>query len=277
MTYLSLVQIAKQLRFKMIETSHRAAAPHLGSCLSCVDILVALYWNILKINPKDSNAIDRDRFILSKGHAAPALFQVLAARDFFDPVTLENFAEDGSLLGEHPLAYGVPGVEAATGSLGHGLPIGAGLALGAKKMGINNHIYVLMSDGECNEGSVWEAALFAAAQKLNRLIVIIDFNKWQATGRSEEVMALNPFVDKWVAFGWEAYEIDGHDITALTKVLTQDRNQHDKPLAIIAHTVKGKGVSFMEDDNNWHYRIPTQAEVMMAKEELFVSEVMIDA
>ena len=277
MTYLSLVQIAKQLRFKMIETSHRAAAPHLGSCLSCVDILVALYWNILKINPKDSNAIDRDRFILSKGHAAPALFQVLAAKEFFDPMTLEHFAEDGSLLGEHPLAHGVAGVEAATGSLGHGLPIGAGLALGAKKMVINNHIYVLMSDGECNEGSVWEAALFAAAQKLNRLIVIIDFNKWQATGRSEEVMALNPFVDKWVAFGWEAYEIDGHDITALTKVLTQDRNQHDKPLAIIAHTVKGKGVSFMEDDNNWHYRIPTQAEVMMAKEELFVSEVMIDA
>lgn len=264
--------IANELRTKIIETSNRADMPHLGSCLSCVDILIALYWNILQINPESWNDLDRDRFILSKGHGAPAFFQVLAKRNFFDCALLDYFGQDGSLLGEHPLAHGVPGVEAATGSLGHGLPIGAGLALGMRISQIEKRVYVLMSDGECNEGSVWEAALFAVANKLENLTVIIDFNKWQATGRSEEVMALSPLLEKWQAFGWEAYEVDGHDISELTEQLSKRSSKH-KPIAIIAHTIKGKGVSFMEDDNNWHYRIPSDEEVIAAKKELgFIEE-----
>jgi transketolase len=272
MLFESVDDIARLLRARIIETSHQAEAPHLGSCLSCVDILVALYWNILSIDPKNSYHPDRDRFILSKGHGAPALFQVLALKSFFDVSLLDTFGQDGSLFGEHPLAHGVPGVEAATGSLGHGLPIGVGFALASRLKKMKNRIYVLMSDGECNEGSVWEAALFAAAQKLANLVIIIDFNKWQATGRSEEVMALNPLLDKWVSFGWNAVEIDGHNISQLTDTLRKKSTMDDKPFAVIAHTVKGKGVSFMEDDNNWHYRIPSQAEVNAAKQELGFAE-----
>ncbi len=268
MTNELLINIAKKIRARIIETSHIAEAPHLGSCLSCVDILIALYWNVLRIDPGNCHSPERDRFILSKGHAAPALFQVLAERLFFDPKLLEYFGQDGSLFGEHPLAHGVDGVEAATGSLGHGLPIGVGLALGSRIRGINNGIYVLLSDGECNEGSVWEAAMFSAAQKLENLTVIIDFNKWQATGRSEEVMALSPLIDKWISFGWDAREVDGHDITAVTELLLLPKDDSKKPRVLIAHTVKGKGVSFMEDDNNWHYRIPTKQEVIAAKKEL---------
>jgi transketolase len=265
----SLVEVANILRARIIETSHLAKVPHLGSCLSMVDILVALYWNVLRVSPLTANQLDRDRFILSKGHAAPALFQVLAEKSFFDKKLIEKFGQDGSLLGEHPLAHGVPGVEAATGSLGHGLPIGAGLALASQMMSMDNFVYVLMGDGECNEGSVWEAALFAAAQNLDNLVVLIDFNKWQATSRSEEVMAFSSMVDKWTAFGWEACEVDGHDIAGMIDILGKWRSQKGKPRALIAHTIKGKGVSFMEDDNNWHYRIPSKQEVLDAKKELF--------
>jgi transketolase len=267
----SLNKIASIIRGKIIEVSSLAEIPHLGSCLSCVDILVALYNSILNIDPKDPENPHRDRFILSKGHAAPALFQILAMKKFFAASWLDTYGQDGTLLGEHALAHGIPGIEAATGSLGHGLPIGTGLALGAKVKGIQNQVFVLMSDGECNEGSVWEAAMFAAAQNLTRLNVIIDFNKWQATGRSEEIMALNPLVDKWRSFGWEAIEIDGHDMNQIIHTLSQSK-QHQKPYAMIAHTIKGKGVSFMEDDNNWHYRIPTSMEVLAAKQELGLIE-----
>lgn len=265
MNNIELKKIANQIRSRVIETSFVAKLPHLGSCLSCVDILVMLYWKMLKIDPAKPEEITRDRFILSKGHAAPALFQVLAMKNFFPLELLKTVGANGSLFGEHPLAHGVPGIEAATGSLGHGLPIAAGLALGSRINKINNHIYVLLSDGECNEGSVWEAAMFAAAKKLNNITVIIDFNKWQATGRSEEVMALNPLKEKWATFGWNACEINGHDFSALESALSQ---RHEKPTAIVAHTIKGSGVSFMEDDNNWHYRTPTAEEVQAAKIEL---------
>lgn len=264
-----LINIANILRARIIENSSIAKVPHLGSCLSCVDILVALYWKTLAIDPKNPTDPKRDRFILSKGHAAPGLFQVLAMKSFFPEQWLENYGHDGSLFGEHPPAHGVPGVEAATGSLGHGLPIGAGLVLASKIHKVANRVYVLLSDGECNEGSVWEAAMFAAAQKLERLMAIVDFNKWQATGRSEEVMALGPLVDKWRSFGWDTVETDGHDFATLVPILNM-LPKSDKPVAVIAHTVKGKGVSFMEDDNNWHYRIPTAEEVIAAKKELGV-------
>jgi transketolase len=263
--------IARTIRARIIETSHRTNTPHLGSCLSCVDILIAAYFHSLRLDPTKPRDPDRDRFILSKGHGAAALFQVLGLRGFYPESMLESYGQDGSLFAEHPPAPDyLPGIEAATGSLGHGLPIGLGMALAARIHGKSYNVIALLSDGECNEGSVWEAAMMAAAQKVERLAVFIDFNKWQATGRSEQVLALNPLVDKWRAFGWNATEADGHDMAALVRLMDRLPDGSGKPVAVIAHTVKGKGVSFMEDDNNWHYRIPTADEVVKAKKELGV-------
>lgn len=264
---------ARELRARIIENSWRSGTPHLGSCLSCVDILVALYFHILRHDPAAPAAPGRDRFILSKGHAVPALFQVLAEAGFFPPALLADYGRIGSPFGEHPPAPGkIAGIEAATGSLGHGLPMGVGMALAARLSGQDSRVFVLLGDGECNEGSVWEAALLAAGQALGRLTVVVDYNKWQGTGRSNEIMALAPLADKWRAFGWEAEEIDGHDLGAVCTALAGSAPADAaRPRAIIAHTVKGKGVSFMEDDNNWHYRIPTEAEVATAKRELGVA------
>jgi transketolase len=273
MTISELENRARILRARIIETSHRASIPHLGSCLSCVDILTVLYFSVLRIDAKDPTAQTRDRFILSKGHGAPALFQVLAMRGFYPENRLDSYGEDGGVFAEHPPAprY-LPGIEAATGSLGHGLPIALGMALSARMRGDDYCVYAVLSDGECNEGSVWEAAMLAAAQKVSNLCIVIDFNKWQATGRSCEVMALEPLADKWRAFGWNAHEVDGHNIEKLRDMLQHFPSDNNKPTAIIAHTVKGKGVSFMEDNNNWHYRTPSADELARAKEELFMKE-----
>ena len=268
MSHLELERLARDLRFRTVRTSHLSGTPHLGSCLSCVDLLVYLYWAVLRISPGSPRDEHRDRFILSKGHAAPVLFQVLAARGFFPVGDLEHYGENGSIFGEHPPApkY-LPGIEAATGSLGHGLPMGVGMALAARILGADYRTFVVLSDGECNEGSVWEAALMAAAQKLESLTVFVDYNKWQATGRSNEVLGLAPLADKWAAFGWFVHEIDGHDFSAIEAAVAA-RDELKRPKIIVAHTVKGKGVSFMEDDNNWHYRIPTADEVRKAAIEL---------
>jgi transketolase len=263
-----LESIARTIRGRIIEVSCKAGVPHLGSCLSCVDILTALYWHALEVDPSNAAWESRDRFILSKGHAAPALYQVLALKSFFPESLLNDYGADGSLFGEHPAAHGIPGIEAATGSLGHGLPLGVGMDLAARIAALKSRTFVLMGDGECNEGSIWEAAMLAASHKLDKLTVIIDFNRWQATGRSETIMALNPFREKWTAFGWNACEVDGHDIGALAPLLKNVPDGSGKPVAIIAHTVKGKGVSFMEDDNNWHYRTPCSTEMDAAKKEL---------
>lgn len=264
-----LEQIARRIRARIIENSHRTHTPHLGSCLSCVDILVALYFQILRIDPKRPRDPDRDRFILSKGHGAPALFQVLAIKAFYPEAMLESYGEDGGIFAEHPpTPEHLPGIEAATGSLGHGLPMGLGMALAARIHSQDYKVFALLSDGECNEGSTWEAAMLAPAQKLERLAIVVDYNKWQATDRSEEVMALRPLGEKWRAFGWSNYEVDGHNIGDLVALLSKVPDGSGKPVAVIAHTVKGKGVSFMEDDNDWHYRIPTQQEVLSAKKEL---------
>ncbi|MEW6368791.1 MAG: transketolase [Acidobacteriota bacterium] len=264
-----LPEIARRLRVSIIENSHRSQTPHLGSCLSCVDILVSLYYRSLRIDPRNPRDPDRDRFILSKGHAAPALFHVLALKGFFPESMLQAYGEDGSVFGAHPpTPEQLPGVEAATGSLGHGLSLGLGMALAARIQRRCHNVYALLSDGECNEGAVWEAAMLAAAQRAERLCVIVDFNGWQATDRSREVMALEPLTSKWRSFGWDACEVDGHDIQSLTDVLGRVPNGTGRPMAVVAHTVKGKGVSFMEDDNNWHYRIPSAEEVSMAKKEL---------
>ncbi len=258
--------IAKKIRARIIELSYKANSPHLGSALSCVDILVAAYFGALDI--KNTNDDSRDRFILSKGHAAMGLYAVLAHKGFFPLEMLDLFGQHGSCLPEHPSPECVPGLEAATGSLGHGLPIGLGMALAGKISKNPYRVYVLLSDGECNEGSVWEAAMLAPAKKADNLAVIIDFNRWQATGRSEEIMALNPLKAKWEAFGWSAYEADGHNIQVLIDGLVKVPDGSGKPVAIIAHTIKGKGVSFMEDDNNWHYRVPNADEVQKALREL---------
>ena len=265
-----LKQIALELRWKVISNSHRTGTPHLGSCLSCLDILTFLYWSKLKIDPRSPKDFDRDRFILSKGHAAPALFFVLGRRGFFPEQDLEKYGQNGTLLGEHPPTPShMPGVEAATGSLGHGFPMAVGMALAGKISKSQFRTYALLSDGECNEGTTWEAALFAQAQGLVNLSVVVDFNKWQATGRSQEVLKLDVLADKWRAFGFETAEIDGHDFNQMDQVF-KDQARRDKPLAVIAHTIKGKGVSFMEDDNNWHYRTPNVDELERARLELGV-------
>jgi transketolase len=273
MTQISqLSNLANHLRARIIENSSKTGTPHLGSCLSCVDILTALYFNQLEIKTDDPNWSDRDRFILSKGHAAPALFQVLAERGFYPKSLLENYGMDGSIFAEHPPTPDhLPGIEAATGSLGHGLPLGLGMALAGRIQKREYNVYIVLGDGECNEGSIWEAAMLAAAQKVSNLCIIVDFNKWQATGRSEEVMMLGSMVDKWKAFGWNSVEIDGHNFESIHNALQQFKSENARPTAIVAHTVKGKGVSFMEDDNNWHYRIPNSEDVQKAKVELGIA------
>jgi transketolase len=262
-----LEKIAAHLRGQVILMSHRAGTPHLGSALSCIDLLVAAYWTALRIDPKNAASPDRDRFILSKGHAASALYAVLAERGFFPRSLIDNFAQHGAALAEQPSPGCAPGVELATGSLGHGLPVSLGLALSAKIQKKDYRVVTLLSDGECNEGTVWEAALLAPALRLGNLTIMVDFNKWQATGRSEEVTSIAPLGAKWKAFGWEADEIDGHDLATIVARLNEPPAP-DQPRAIVAHTVKGKGVSFMENDNNWHYRIPKAAEVETAFAEL---------
>jgi len=262
---------AARLRGKIIEMSHAAQAAHLASSLSCADVVTAAYWHVLRGDPRVPNDPLRDRFILSKGHAAAALYAALAMKGYFPLAELDTYCKDGGRLAEHPPANLLPGVEAATGSLGHGLPLGCGMALSGRIKGEAFRVFALLSDGENNEGSVWEAAMFAAAQKLENVCVIVDYNKWQATARSNDTLMLAPLRDKWAAFGWDASEIDGHDIGALAEAMQRVPNGSGKPVALIAHTVKGKGVSFMEDDNNWHYRAPTAEEVVKAHRELGLS------
>jgi transketolase len=261
--------LCRRIRGWLVEITHKKKTAHLASALSCVDILVSAYCGqTLNIKPTNASSPDRDRIILSKGHAVGALYATLAYRGFFDENLLETWNEDGGSLPEHPAPDCVPGMELATGSLGHGLPCGLGMALALGIQDAGAKVLVVLSDGECNEGSVWEAAMMAPAQGVDNLAVIVDYNKWQATGRSNEVMALQPLAAKWEAFGWNVREVDGHDHAALLEAIGWAYEKDGKPSAIIAHTTKGKGVSFMEDDNNWHYRAPTEKEVVLAHKEL---------
>lgn len=265
---LELENLARRLRGQLVEMSHAARAPHLGSALSCVDILVAAYWGALQVDPQQPQDPRRDRFIFSKGHAAAALYAVLAERGFFPKEWLATYGQAGSRLPEQMSPGCVPGVEVATGSLGHGLSLGAGMALAGRIQQRPYRVWVVLSDGECNEGSVWEAAMFAAGRRLTNVLAIVDFNRWQATARSEEVLALSPLADKWSAFGWHVTEVNGHDIGELQRAIGRWVQTGEGPACIIARTIKGRGVSFMEDDNNWHYRIPTADEVRAAQAEL---------
>ena len=263
------ISLAAEFRAKAVQMSHAAGAAHLASSLSCIDIVAVLYHSVLHLDPSNPKWEDRDRFILSKGHAATALYAALAYKGFLTDEDLMSYGKAGSLLEEHPSPK-LPGVETATGSLGHGLPCGCGISLAGLIKGQKYRTFVLMSDGECNEGSVWEASLFASANKLGSLCAFVDFNKWQATGRSQEVLALDPLADKFKSFGWNIHEIDGHDHQQILNAVKGVSLDNSKPTMVVAHTVKGKGVSFMEDDNNWHYRIPTAEEVQLAKTELGV-------
>lgn len=265
---IDLDRVAREIRLKLLEMSHRAQTGHLGGSLSCVDILVAAYWHALKIDPAIPDHPDRDRLIFSKGHAISALYAVLAKRGFFPERDLEFFNDEGGDYPEQPSPRCAPGVEWATGSLGHGLGVGIGMALAAKLLGKAYRVYVVMSDGECQEGSVWESAMFAPKHHLNNLKVIVDFNKWQATGRSCEIMAMEPLSEKFASFGWRATEIPGHDLDSITVALTDWDESDPRPTAIIAHTIKGYGISFIQDDNNWHYRSPSKEEVHKARVEL---------
>lgn len=247
-------KVAREIRKKILEMKFNSQSSHVGSALSCVDILTVLYLKILKLNPKKPKKSDRDRFVLSKGHAASALYVTLAVKGFFPEEKLQNYCKDGCRLAGHTTKDCVPGVEVSTGSLGHGLPIGVGMALAGKKDGKKYRVFVLMSDGECDEGSNWEAALFASHHKLDNLVAIIDYNKIQAFGRTNEVLNLEPLKDKWTAFGWSVTEVNGHNFLEIEKALEKVPFKNQKPSLIIAHTVKGKGVSFMEEKIEWHYR-----------------------
>lgn len=267
-------QIAKEIRRGILLQHFLSKESHVGSALSCADILVVLYFGILKIDPKHPFDKNRDRFILSKGHAVSALYAVLAEKGFFPKKQLETFCQNGSQLPGHSTKNSVSGVEVSTGGLGHGLPMGIGMALAAKRDTKNHRVFVLMSDGECNEGTTWESAMFAAHYGLDNVVVIIDYNGQQGLGRSKDIINNEPFMDKWTAFGWEAKEINGHDYNAIEKTLQAVPFKNGKPTVIIAKTTKGKGISFMEKDPLfWHYRNPNEEQYKLALKELDLSDV----
>jgi transketolase len=249
-------QLAWKIRRHGIEMTHISHGAHIGSILSVADIIAVLYNDIANVNPQDPKMAERDRIILSKGHAGAAIYAALAEMGFFDAEELKTHYADGSRLSGHVSHKGVPGVEFSTGSLGHGLSVGAGIAYGAKKDNKQHKVFVICGDGECDEGAIWEAALVANHYKLYNLIAIIDHNKMQSLDFCENTIALSPFADKWKAFGWNVIDIDGHDHNALRNAYRNAGTSVDKPTVIIANTIKGKGISFMENDILWHYRFP---------------------
>lgn len=264
--------LAKAIRAHALRMTHKANASHIGTCLSIADILAVLYQGILQIDPKRPEWPDRDRFILSKGHGCAALYAVLAERGFFPKEWLETYCLDGGKLAGHITSHGVPGVEVSTGSLGHGLPIGCGMALAGKRDGRSYRVFVLLSDGDCEEGSTWEAVLFAPHHHVDNLIAIVDHNKVQAFGMVKEVLNLAPLAEKWRAFGWSVREMDGHDLRQIENALASVPFEPGRPSCIIAHTIKGKGVSFMENQVAWHYKSPNDEQLRQALTELGVSE-----
>jgi transketolase len=260
--------LAKRIRLKTLHMINAARSSHLGSAFSMADLLAVLYTKVLRIDPIRPEWPERDRFVLSKGHACAALYAVLAEKGFFPLAWLDDFYRDGSRLAGHVTHMGVPGVEVSTGALGHGLAIACGMALAAKRDAASYRVFALLSDGECDEGSTWEAALFAPHHRLENLIAIVDYNNIQSLGTVKEVLDLEPLVAKWEAFGWGVREIDGHNIAQIESALSSIPVHVGSPTCIIAHTVKGKGVSFMENKLLWHYRAPNEEEMHRALAEL---------
>lgn len=258
---------ARAIRCSILEMIANSGSSHIAAAFSIVDILVALYFNVLHIDPKKPNWDKRDRFLLSKGHGGAALYATLAHRGFADLTELKKYAQADSAMAGHIVRNSLPGVETTAGSLGHGLSMGLGIALTLKKSSLKSRVFVLVGDGECNEGSIWEAALVAAHFKLGNLTLIVDKNNQQSMGSSKEVMNMNPFADKWRAFGWNAVESNGHNFMELCKSLRQKVS--GRPTVIIAKTIKGKGVSFMEANPlDWHYKTPKDDLLLKAREEL---------
>jgi transketolase len=254
------LQLAWKIRRHGIEMTHISQGSHIGAILSVTDIVAVLYNDIANINPQNPKMPERDRIILSKGHAGAAIYAALAEKGFFDVEELKTHYADGSRLSGHVSHKGIPGVEFSTGSLGHGLSVAAGMAYGAKKDQKNHKVFVILGDGECDEGSVWEAALMANHYRLNNLVAVIDHNKMQSLDFCENTIELSPFVDKWKAFGWNVIDIDGHNHEELRDAYNQATSSQNKPTVIIANTIKGKGISFMENDILWHYRFPHEGE-----------------
>lgn len=258
---------AREIRRTIVEMIYKAKSGHIGGSLSSVDILVTLYYKILRIDPKRPDLPDRDRFILSKGHSVEGYYAILADLGFIDRKELETYCRFLSRLTGHPTVK-VPGVEANTGSLGHGLSIGVGMALAGKMDKKNYKVYVLMGDGELAEGSIWEAGMSASHYRLDNLIGIVDRNRLQIGGPTESVMSLESLSAKWQAFGWEVVKVDGHNIRELINVLENIPVVSGKPTLIIAYTIKGRGISFIENRPEWHHRIPTDEEFTKMMEEL---------
>ena len=259
---------AKEIRKGILLQHFLSKESHVASALSCADILTVLYFGILNVNPKNPTDPARDRFILSKGHAVAALYATLAEKGFFPKKELETFCQNGSMLPGHSTKDTAPGVEVSTGGLGHGLPMGVGMALAAKIDKKPHRVFVLIGNGECNEGSIWESAMFAAHHKLDNLVVIVDHNGQQGLGKSSDIINLEPLAEKWKAFGWKVLEIDGHDYNQLENNLKGSTFEKEKPMIIIAKTTKGKGVRFMEDDVLWHYRNPNEEQYKQALADL---------
>lgn len=260
--------LALKIRLAVIRMTSKGQSSHVGTSFSMAELLAVLYGRILRVSADTCGSPERDRFVLSKGHGSAGLYAALAERGFFPHEWLDTFYQDGGKLSGHVTHHGVPGVEVSTGSLGHGLAIGCGMALAGKRDGQPYRVFVLLSDGECDEGSTWEAALFAPHHRLDNAVAIIDYNKIQSLGRVEHVLGLEPLGAKWSSFGWAVREVDGHDIAAVDDTLQSVPFEPGLPSCVIAHTVKGKGVSFMEDKLLWHYRSPQGEELSAALREL---------
>jgi len=259
---------ASEIRRTIVDMIHKAGSGHTGGSLSAADILVALYYEIMRHNPADPAWPDRDRFILSKGHCAPVLYAVLADCGYFPKEDLDLLRRPGQHLQGHPYHRKTPGVEATTGSLGQGLSVALGMALAAKLRGRSHYYYVLCGDGEIQEGQVWEAALFGAKHKLDHLIAFVDRNYLQTDGHTEDIMPLDPLVPKWESFGWNAVAIDGHEFDQIINAVHAAKALKDKPTVVIARTTKGKGVSFIENQVGWHGKAPDDDEYARAMDEL---------
>lgn len=262
------VQLAKRVRIHALRMTSRGGSSHIGAALSIADILAVLYGGVLRINPRQPRWSERDRFILSKGHAGAAIYATLAELGFFSADELSQHYQDGSVFSGHVSHKGIPGVELSTGSLGHGLGVGTGMAKALKIAGRSPRVFVLLSDGECDEGTVWEAALFAQHHELDNLVAIVDYNKIQSLAPVAETVALEPFRQKWESFNWAVVEADGHDHDQLKTAFARVSAPLCRPTIVIAHTIKGKGVSFMENTVLWHYRTALGDEFDRALAEL---------
>lgn len=266
LTYLK--KIAQRIRIESIRMIANAGSGHPGGSLSEADLLAALYFHVLRINPLDPHWEERDRFILSKGHACAGLYATLALRGYFPMETLLTFRQFGSILQGHPDMKKTPGVDMIAGPLGNGLGAGLGMALGARIRKLPFRVFVLIGEGDMQEGCTWEAALMAGFRKLNHLICIMDYNRSQVDGRTDDILSLEPLEDKWRALNWEVYTIDGHNMQQILEAFTWALQPRQKPAVIIAHTIKGKGVSYMEDNALWHGKAPDPQQTAQALKEL---------